>query len=101
MLSTIEHNGLEFSCDVLQGACTSPWNFETEKLFEQFSVDSEELKNGLTSGFERMHDMMQAVKKAAKNVSVYGEKLPPDTDIHRRSHLIISRVLNSQFYIQK
>ena len=78
MLSTIERNGLEFSCDVLQGACTSPWNFETEKLFEQFSVDSEELKNGLTSGFERMHDMMQAVKKAAK-MYAYMERNYPRT----------------------
>ena len=94
LLSAIERNGLEYSSDILHGACTSPWKFPTEKLFEIFSVDSEQLKTGLTSGFERMHDMMQVVKKAAKNISVSGQKLPPDTEIHRRSHFIISRVLN-------
>ena len=96
MLSAIERNGLEYTSDILQSACTSPWNFPNGKLFEQFSVDSEQLKNGFTSGFERIHDMVQVVKKAAKNITVYGEKLPPETDIHRRYHLIISRVLNSQ-----
>ena len=96
LLSAIERYGLEYSSDILQGACTSPWKFPTEKLFEIFSVGSEQMKTGLTSGFERMHDMMQVVKKAAKNISVYGEKLPPNTDIYRRSHLIISRGLKSQ-----
>ena len=92
----MERNGLEYSSEIFQSYCTSYWEFPTQKLFEQFSVDSEQLKNGLNSGFEGASEMMQAVKICAKNIRVSGNKLPPDCEIQRRSDLIISRVLNSQ-----
>ena len=68
----MERNGLDYSSEILHSACTTPWIFPTEKLFDQFSVDSEQLTNRFTIGFERMYDMMQVVKKAAKNISVSG-----------------------------
>ena len=66
----MERNGLDYSSDILRSACTSPWTFRTEKIYEQFSLNSNELANGVTSG--RINAIMEAVKKAATNISVSG-----------------------------
>ena len=70
LFSAIERNGLDYSSNILHTARTSPWTFPTEKIYEQFSVNSNELANELTSG--RIDAIMEAVKKAATNISVSG-----------------------------